>query len=193
MRRFANILVVTVAIIILYGMQQTKPRFGELTAPIPVYGQMHDLIHTREFDVTLDQVIFARQLDFTQYGQKKTLTTSGLWVVVTAQLAATTSTTSVAAATWLGPTGLKYAVSDRIGWAPGMPPHQLAPGLPKKVQFIFETMPDQVNGATFILSSKMEPALDSQARIAIDDFQKFNDGQPLVVESYDPLQLLAGT
>jgi len=193
MRRFANVLVLIVAIAVLYGMQQTKPRFGELTAPIPVYGKMHDRVHAREFNVTLDQVIFARQLDFTQYGQKKTLTTSGLWVIVTAQLAATTSSTSVAAATWRGPTGLKFAVSDRIGWAPGMPPHLLAPGLPKKVRFIFETTPDQVNGATLVLSSKAAPALDSQARIAIDDFKKFNDGQPLVVDSYDPLHLLAGT
>ena len=121
------------------------------------------------------------------------LTTSGLWVIVTAQLAATTSSTSVAAATWLGPTGLKYAVSDRIGWAPGMPPHLVAPGLPKKVRFIFETMPDQVNGATLLLSGKVEPALDSEAHITIDDFKKFNDGQPLIVDSYDPLRPLAGT
>jgi hypothetical protein len=193
MRRLANILVLIVAVGVLYGMQQTKPRFGELTAPIPVYGKMHDKVRTREFDVTLDQVVFARQLDFTQYGEKKTLTTSGLWVIVTAQLAATTSSTSVAAPTWLGPTGLKFTTSGRIDWAPGMPPHLLAPGLPKKVRFIFETMPDQVNGATLVLSGKIEPALDSEARISIDDLKTFNDGQPLVIDSYDPLRPLTGT
>ena len=57
MRRLANILILIVAVVVLYGMQKTKPRFGELTAPIPVYGQMHDQIHTREFNVMLDQVI----------------------------------------------------------------------------------------------------------------------------------------
>ncbi|MDA4630409.1 hypothetical protein NZA98_04660, partial [Escherichia coli] len=49
----------------------------------------------------------------------------------------------------------------------------------------FEILPDQVNGATFTLSSRMAPRLDSEARIAIDDFRKFNDGQPLIADSYD--------
>jgi len=193
MRKLSNILIVLVAIIVLYGMQRTKPRYGELTGPIPAYGKMHETVRTREFDVTLDKVTFARQLTFTQFGKTKVLTTSGLWAVVTGQLAATTSTTTVSAATWLGPTGLKYGLTGRAGWGAGMPPFDLAPGMPKQVRFVFELLPDQVNGATFVLSSKVEPALGSQARLAIDDFKKFHDGQPLIVDSRDPLNPVSGS
>lgn len=193
MRKLSNILVVLVAVAVLYGMQRTKPRYGELTGPIPVHGKMHETVHTREFDVRLDKVTFARELTFTQFGKTKVLTTSGLWAVVTGQLAATTSTTTVSAATWLGPTGLKYGLTGRVGGAASLPPYDLAPGLPKQARFVFELLPDQVNGATLVLSSKPEPALDSEARIAIDDFKKFNDGQPLIIDRLDPLSPVSGS
>lgn len=193
MRALSNILVVLIAIAILYGMWRTKPRYGELTGPIRVYGKMHDVVHTREFDVKLDQVIFARELTFTQYGKTKVLTTSGLWAIVNGQLAATTSTTNVSAAKWVGPTGLKYAVTNRVSGPASLPPYDLAPGLPKQARFVFELTPDQVNGATFVLSSKPEPALDSEAHITLDDFKKFNDGQPLIMDRFDPLSPVSGS
>lgn len=185
MRRLWNIVVVIVAVALLYGMWVTKPRFGELTGPIAAYGTMHDLVHTREFDVTLNQVTFARELTYTQFGKTKALTTSGLWVIVSVELAATTKSTGVSAAIWQGPTGLRFEQSNRVGWLQGQPPYMLEPGLPKRVQLAFEIMPDQVNGATLRVSAQLNPSLDSEARITIDDFKKFNDGQPLIVDSFD--------
>lgn len=185
MRLVANILAVCLAVALLYGMQQTKPHYMDLTGPIPVYGKMHDEVRTRRFDVTLDQVEFARALTFTQYGQSKTLTTSGLWAIATVDLAATDASTTVIAATWQGPTGLRYQRSDRLGTLASMMPPMLEPGMPQKVRIVFEIIPDQVNGATFVLANRLAPRLDSEARIAIDDFRKFNDGQPLIADSYD--------
>jgi len=185
MRRLGNILVVCLAVVVLYAMQQTKPHYEDLTGPIPAYGKMHETVHTRLVDLRLEQVDFARELAFTQYGQRKTLTTSGLWAVATAELAATTASATVAAATWVGPTGLHYEKTDRVGILSSQMPPLLDPGMPRKVRFVFEILPDQVNGATFTLSSRMAPRLDSEARIAIDDFRKFNDGQPLIEDSYD--------
>jgi hypothetical protein len=184
-RRLGNILVVFLAIAALYGMQRSKPRYKDLTGPIPVHGKMHETVHTRQFDVTVDDVVFARELALDRFGAPKVLTTSGLWVVVTAQLAATSASNAVAQAGWIGPTGLRYDNSDRAGYMPGLPPHSLDPGLPKTARFIFETLPDQVNGATFVVSNQLFPRLDSQAQIAIDDFRRFNDGQPLIVDSFD--------
>jgi hypothetical protein len=185
MRRLANIAVIFVAVVLLYGMWVTKPRYGELTGPIAAYGKMHNLVHTREFDVVLNQVTFARELTYTQFGTSKVLTTSGLWAIASVELSATTKSTGVSIAIWEGPTGLRFAQSNRVGWLPGQPPYMLEPGLPKQIQLAFEIMPDQVNGATLLLSAQMKPSLDSEARIEIDDFKKFNDGKPLIVDRFD--------
>ncbi|MBA8877430.1 hypothetical protein [Phyllobacterium myrsinacearum] len=185
MRHLLNILAVCLAVVLLYAMQQTKPHYMDLTGPIPSYGKMHDKIHARQFDVTVNQVEFARELTYTRYGKSTALTTSGLWVIVTTELAATNASTVVISATWLGATGLRYEKSDRVGTLSSQMPPILDPGMPKKARFVFEILPDQVNGATFVLSSQMAPRLDSEARIAIDDFRKFNDGQPLIVDRYD--------
>ncbi|MEP7453114.1 hypothetical protein [Phyllobacterium sp. SB3] len=185
MRRLWNIVVILVAVALLYGMWVTKPRYGELTGPIAAYGKMHDLVHTREFDVKLNRVTFARELTYTQFGKTKALTTSGVWVIASVELAATTKSTGVSTAIWQGPTGLRFEQSNRVGWLPGQPPYMLEPGLPKQAQLAFEIMPDQVNGATLLMSAQMLPSLDSEARISVDDFKKFNDGQPLIVDSFD--------
>ncbi|MHC1547015.1 hypothetical protein [Phyllobacterium sp. K27] len=185
MRRFGHIAIMLVGVALLYGMWVTKPRYGELTGPIAAYGNMHDLVHTREFDVTLNQVSFARELTYTQFGKVKVLTTSGLWAIASVELAATNKSAGVSTATWQGPTGLRFKQSNRVGWLPGQPPYMLEPGLPKQVQLAFEIMPDQVNGATLLMSAQMLPSLDSEARIKIDDFKKFNDGQPLILDRFD--------
>lgn len=184
-RRLGNILVLCAAIAVLYGMQQSKPRYMDLTGPIPVYGKMHEKVQTRQFDVVVDNVVFARELTLDRFGTTKVMTTSGVWVIVTAGIVATDTSNAVAQATWVGPTGLQYDGSDRAGYLPGLPPHSLDPGLPKLARFVFETRPDQLNGATLVLSNQAYPRLDSQAHIAIDDFRKFNDGQPLVLDRFD--------
>ncbi|MEK1890420.1 MAG: hypothetical protein AAAB35_23230 [Phyllobacterium sp.] len=184
-RRFGNIIALCLAVALLYGMQHSKPHYMDLTGPIPVYGKMHETVRARLFNVTVDDVAFARELTVEGFGTSKTLTTSGVWVVVSAQLEATTASNVVAQASWVGPTGLQYDSSDRTGYVPGLPPHAIDPGLPKPARFVFETLPDQVSGATLILSNQLFPRLDSQVRIAIDRFKKFNDGQPLILDSFD--------
>jgi hypothetical protein len=185
MRRLRNIAIILAAAVVLYGMWLTKPRYGELTGPIVSSGKMHDPVHTREFDVTLNQVRFARELTYVQFGETKVLTTSGLWAIVSVELAATTRSAAVSVAIWQGPAGLRFEQSNRVGWLPGQPPYMLEPGLPKQVQLAFEISPDQVNGATLLVSAQVQPSLDSEARIAIDDFKKFNDGQPLIADRFD--------
>ncbi|MCX8282382.1 hypothetical protein OSJ77_19495 [Phyllobacterium sp. 0TCS1.6C] len=186
MRRLVNVAVLLVAIGVLFAMQQTKPRYGELTGAIPVHGKMHEKVRARQFEVTLDEVVFARELAVTEFGKTRIATTSGLWAIVTAELGATESSTGVSSAIWKGPTGLLFNLSDRGGSSGDQqPPFLVEPGLPKKVRFVFEINPDQVNGATLLVSSKMEPVLDSEARISIDDFRKFNDGAPLTVDRFD--------
>ena len=103
--------------------------------------------------------MFARELTLDRFGTTKVMTTSGVWVVVTATLGATSASNSVARATWVGPTGLQYDSSDRAGYMPGLPPHSLDPGLPKMARFVFETLPDQVSRVTLVLSNQLFPRL----------------------------------
>ena len=121
-RRLGSILVLCLAIAVVYGMQQSKPHYMDLTGPIPVYGKMHEAVRTRQFAVTVDNVVFARELTLDRFGTTKVLTTAGLWVVVTAQLAATDASNAVAQASWVGPAGLQYDSSDRVGYHAGAAP-----------------------------------------------------------------------
>ena len=184
-RRLGNLLVLLIAVATLYGMQRTKPRYMDLTGAIPVHGRMHETVETRQFEIRVDDVTFARQLTLDNFGAAKILTTTGIWAVVSARLGATSASNVVSQASWLGQGGLRYDNTDRTSLQSGLPPHTLDPGLPKQVRFVFEILPDQTSGATLIVSNYLEPRLDSEARIAIDDFKKFNDGQPLIAENFD--------
>src|SRR3546814_14225049 len=99
---------------------------------------MGQAVHTRLFDAKVERVDFARQLAYRQFGQDVVRTTSGLWAIVTVELAAQSRSANVGQAAWVGPQGLQYLLSDRLGLAPGQPPHALDPGLPRRARFVFE-------------------------------------------------------
>ena len=143
MRRIANIAAFCVTALACYGMQISKPHYADLTGPIPAYGSMDDTVETRLFDVHVDRVVFAQSLKVNEFGKEKVLTTGGLWAVVATGLAARDQSTMIGSATWQGPTGLRYRQSERISFAPGLPPHMVDPGLPKKGRFIFEIPPER--------------------------------------------------
>lgn len=186
MRRIANIAALCVTALACYGMQISKPHYADLTGPIPAYGSMDDTVETRLFDVHVDRVVFAQSLKVNEFGKEKVLTTGGLWAVVATGLAARDQSTMIGSATWQGPTGLRYRQSERISFAPGLPPHMVDPGLPKKGRFIFEIPPGDANGATLLVSNTLYFALDSQARIALDALKLAPDGSPQgVVPVYD--------
>nr|WP_255592667.1 hypothetical protein [Bordetella sp. BOR01] len=157
-------------------MQRNSPRYDELTGPIPVAGRMGQTVHTRLFDAKVEGVEFARQLAYERFGSQTVLTTSGVWAIVTAELQARSRSVNVGQAAWVGPQGLQYLLSDRLGLAPDQPPHALDPGLPRRVRFIFEIRPDQVGGATLWLSERFSPRLDSEAHIALDAVPRSADG-----------------
>jgi hypothetical protein len=139
---------------------------------------MHDTVHARSFDVRLDKVIFARALKTNQFGQQKLLTTSGLWAVVTTNLTATDTSTTVADGTWQSPTGLRYHQTERLGYRPDMPPHGVDPGLERNGLFVFEIPPDQISGARVLIAARQFGPLDAQARISLDGLPASADGQP---------------
>lgn len=186
MRWIANIAVLLVAALLCYGMQTTKPHYADLTAPIPVYGNIQDTVHTRTFDIAVDKVVFARTLKLDRFGQQKLLTTGGIWAIVTAKLDATGQSAMVAAATWQGPDGLSYRTSERVSLAAGALPVGLDPGVSGKARLVFEVLPSQVTGATLLVSGKLAGPLDSEARIALGSVAAQANGLPQgAIETYE--------
>lgn len=191
MRRAANIILLLIAVAFCYGLQVSKPRYGDLIGPIPTRGRLGDTVVGRAFEIRAEKVEFARTLKVDQFGQQKVLTTGGVWAVVTVAFAARAESTVVSVASWRGPTGLTYDQTERLSFMNGLLPVAVDPGLPKKARLIFEVRPDEVSNATLLVSEKLVAALDSQAEISLGPVTVAADGLPVVtVDTLDMSQPL---
>ncbi|MGT2467939.1 hypothetical protein ACVOMV_28555 [Mesorhizobium atlanticum] len=98
MRRTANIILLLMAVLFCYGLQISKPHYGDLIGPIPARGKLGDTVVGRAFEVHAEKVEFARKLKVDQFGQQKVLTTGGVWAVVSVDFAARSESTVVSTA-----------------------------------------------------------------------------------------------
>ena len=187
MRRLANLVLLLVAVAFCYGLQTSKPHYGELIGPIPIRGKVGETIVGRSFEVRAEKLEFARKLKTDRFGETKVLTTGGVWAVVTVEFAARAASTTVAVASWRGPTGLTYDHTERLSFVSGLLPVTIDPGLPRKARLIFEMRPEEVGNATVLISSKLMAALDSQAEISIGPVAAGSDGMP--AGTFDTLDL----
>lgn len=178
MRKTANIVLLFVAVAFCYGLQMSKPHYGDLIGPIPAHGNAGEMITGRNFEVRAEKVAFARNLKVDRFGETKILTTGGVWAVVTVEFTARKQSTSVAVASWRGPTGLNYDQTERMSFADGLLPVAIDPGLPKKARLVFELRPDEASNATLLISEKLMSALDSQAEISLGPVAIAPDGLP---------------
>ncbi|MDX8445921.1 hypothetical protein [Mesorhizobium captivum] len=178
MRKLANIVLLLAAVSLCYGLQVSKPYYGDLIGPIPARGDLGDTVVGRSFEMRAEKVEFARNLKVDRFGDSKVLTTGGIWAVVTVEFAARAQSTTVAVASWRGATGLTYDRTERLSFADGLLPVAIDPGLPKKARLIFELRPDEVSDATLLISEKLMSALDSQAEISLGPVAIGPDGLP---------------
>jgi len=178
MRKSANLVLLLVAAVFCYGLQISKPHYGELIGPIPARGKLGDTVVGRAFEVHAEKVEFARKLTVDQFGQQRVLTTGGVWAVVTVEIAARSESTTIGVASWRGPTGLTYDQTERLSFMNGLLPVAIDPGLPRKARLIFEVRPDEASDATLLVSEKLVAALDSQAEIALGPVAVAADGLP---------------
>jgi len=183
--RLGTLLLVLAAALALYAMQRSTPRYMALTGPITASGAMGQTVSARQFDVTVERVQFAQQLNYRSLSATQTRTTGGIWAIVWLRLAARDTSATVGEAAWLGPDGLAYRHTDRLVLARNQPPHAVEPGLPRTVRLVFEIRPDQARNATLLLSARYDPRLDSQVRIALDDVPLDASGRPIAAASYD--------
>ncbi|WP_238160374.1 hypothetical protein [Pigmentiphaga sp. H8] len=184
-RPFATVAMVALAAGVLFAMQRGTPRYQDLTGPIPAYGKMGKAASTRLFDIRVERVEFARQLVGKRFGGEIRHESAGVWAIVTARMAARSRSVNVTHAVWEGPTGLRYELSDRPEFLPDLPPHTLEPGLPQRGRFVFEIRPDQILGATLLVSEGPFPRLDSEAHVALNALPAAADGLPPIAETFD--------
>ncbi|MBO9356248.1 hypothetical protein GG851_19845 [Bordetella petrii] len=184
-RRLAALLLLVAAAAVLFAMQRSTPRYDDLTGPLLVSGRMGQVVRTRLFDVNVERVTFARRLVYERFDRQTERTTSGLWAIVTVELSARSRSVNVGQASWVGPQGFQYLLSSRLTLAPGQSPPAAEPGLPRRVQYIFEIRPDQVGGAVLRLSERFAPRLDSEARIQLDALPRKADGALDIMDTFD--------
>jgi len=174
-------------------LQVSKPHYADLIGPIPVRGKVGETVIGRSFEVRAEKLEFARKLNTDRFGETKVLTTGGVWAVVTVEFAARAASTTVAVASWRGPTGLTYDHTERLSFTNGLLPVAVDPGLPKKARLIFEVRPEEAGNATVLISSKLMAALDSQAEISIGPVAAGSDGMPAgTVDTLDLSQPIDG-
>jgi len=157
---------VALAAAVLYGMQRTTPGYSEITAPRPVAGKLGHRLEARAFAIDIAKVQLARTVAAKGAARNSTFTTSGVWVLVEGTAEAKTESLTLLSAEWLGPNGVRYAMTQRLSSVPGMLPGQrLEPGLPTPVLMAFEIPEGQVAGGTLLIARSAWAPLAEQARI----------------------------
>ncbi len=154
---------------VLYGLQQTRPRYSQITSPIVTAGGMNERVQTGSFALSLDSVRVARALDVETFGKTKAYTSAGVWVVVEGTAEARHETLSLISADWISKAGVRYALTDRIPATIEMLPGDVnQPGLPRRALLVFEMPQEAVaGGSVAVARSKLSP-LDDEVHIAAD-------------------------
>jgi hypothetical protein len=153
---------------ILYAMQRTTPLYSDITSPVPVAGEQGERIDTRAFALGVGDVHLARIVKTERFGRTRTYTTSGVWVLLEAAAEASRESLTLTSAEWRGPSGVRYALSQRFSTMPGMlPAERLEPGLPKPVLMAFEVPESELAGGTLLVAPSAFTPLAEEAQVAI--------------------------
>ena len=167
--RIGSLVLLLAAAAMLYGMQRTTPYYSDIISPIRVAGVQGKRVDTEEFAVAVVKVHLARRLEATSYGKTRTLTTSGVWVVLEGAAEARKNSVSLMSVAWLGPDGASYALSSRLSSFPGMINNEpIEPGIPRPVLMAFEVPLEALAGAAVLVGSSTMSPLRQEAEIAME-------------------------
>lgn len=173
--RIAGIAGVALAVAILYGMQRTTPLYSDITSPVPVAGRQGERVETGDFAIGIANVHLARRLATEDLRGQRSHTTSGVWVIVEGAAETKQESLSLTAAEWLGPDGVRYALTRRLATMPGLlGTVRLEPGIPRPVLMVFEVPESQLSGATLLVSPSALTPLQEEAWIEMADLRPEN-------------------
>ncbi|MGE0241677.1 MAG: hypothetical protein AB7F09_09845 [Parvibaculaceae bacterium] len=168
-RKLATVLGLGLAVLVLYGLQKTRPGYGEITSPIAVSGKAGEKLSARNFELAVTKIRLARQIKLSAFGKDRHYSTSGVWAVVEAEAAARNESITLTSAAWLGPDGVRYDASERLTNAPGLLTAQrLEPGLPMRTLMIFEFPEREWRGGAILVAPTPFLPLENEMHIAAD-------------------------
>lgn len=164
------ILTIIASAALLAALQTTTPPYALLTGPIQTTGSQSETVSSRTFSVRINSLQNARTIAYERFGRSVELQSSGIWIVVSAELQAFDQTMPVRAATLIGASGRRYRQSRRAGDAPGIISAKLVqPGLPTTGLFVFEIPEDETRGMELVLSEQYDPQLKDEILMSLDE------------------------
>jgi hypothetical protein len=164
-----RIFAVVATALVLAALQTTTPSYAILTAPIRTTGHQPETVTSTAFSLKVRDVSRAKALAYDQFGKAVALQSSGVWIVVSAELRGLQQTMPVHAATMIGASGRLYRQSQRAAAAPNnLVAKVLQPGLPTTGIFIFEMPEDETAGMTLVVSEQYDPQLQGEVAVALD-------------------------
>lgn len=164
----AKIAAVLLALTALYGMQHSTPSYSEVLSPVAVPAAQGKPARTGRFVFAVAKVHSARELVVPSFGEPRAYTTSGKWLVIEAAAKAQEQSVSLTSAEWRGPSGLRFAMSGRIGGSIGLlGSERLEPGIPRPVLLVFELPEDQIESGTLLVAETTVAPLAEQVEIAM--------------------------
>lgn len=168
-RTALQILVMFSVAILLAALQATSPPYAMLTGPIRTTGQQRETVSSQTFSVKVRRVLKAKTIGFAQFGKRSQLQTSGVWMVVSAEVQAFQETMPVRAATLVGSSGRLYRQSRRAGAAANILSAKVVqPGLPTTGIFVFELPDDETGDMKLILSEQYDPQLKDEISVSLE-------------------------
>lgn len=170
MRPALMILAILAAAMLLAAMQATTPPYAMLTGPIRTAGGQAETVSSTTFSVKVHRLSTARTVAYERFGRAVELKSSGVWVVVSAELHAFRKTMPVRAATLIGASGRSYRQSRRAGEAPNvLSAKTVQPGLPTTGIFVFELPEDETENMTLVLSEQYDPQLKDEIGVSLEE------------------------
>ncbi|WP_248959645.1 hypothetical protein [Sphaerisporangium perillae] len=143
----------------IVGVRRATPGVDEVYAPIARPGEVGEQVNTTAFQIRVDRVQVGRTVRISDgyglVGPPKT--TAGVWVVVSATVAATTGALQVQGARLRTADGAEYLASSISGT---LDKTDLQPGIPAYGPILFEIPPGRLAGAVLSVTTHAVKALD---------------------------------
>lgn len=157
---------VVFAALVLYAMQRTTPTYSEIVSPVRITGEQGERVDAGGFAIGIAKVHLARTVTVSALSSSRSYTTSGVWVVIEGAAVAKRESLSLTRAEWLGPSGIRYGISQRFQAVPGLlGSERLEPGIARPILMIFEVPEGELSGATLLVPLSFLVPLQEEAAI----------------------------
>lgn len=166
MIRPAQILILTVALVLMVAMMLTNPDYNSAVRPFETRVPAGETGQTRLIGGRIEGWRTANRLTFPLLGTPTLRDTQGVFLIVDLRLFGTTESIMLRAS-WIGPSGRRYDTTSRVtGTMNQLEDLWLQPGLESKAVAIFELPPDEISGGAIVLAQRIDPPLDGVLRLA---------------------------